>query len=103
MTPPVDGGTAAGDRPPVPQSAAGSTWKPLRLRAFRTLWIAQIVSNIGGWMQTVGAQWLITQESGSAGLIALVQTAASFPVLLLGIPAGALADIVDRRKLLLCR
>ncbi|MFD5060362.1 MULTISPECIES: MFS transporter [unclassified Streptomyces] len=102
MTPPADGGTAAGARPPVPQSAAGSTWKPLRLRAFRTLWIAQIVSNIGGWMQTVGAQWLITQESGSAGLIALVQTAASFPVLLLGIPAGALADIVDRRKLLLC-
>ncbi|MFF9594128.1 MFS transporter [Streptomyces sp. NPDC014646] len=78
-----------------------STWQPLRLRVFRTLWIAQFVSNVGGWMQTVGAQWLITQESGSAGLIALVQTAASLPVLLLGIPAGALADIVDRRKLLL--
>ncbi|MFE4801180.1 MFS transporter [Streptomyces sp. NPDC056708] len=101
MTPPVDGGTAAGSRPPTPQAAAVSTWQPLRLRVFRTLWIAQFVSNIGSWMQTVGAQWLITEESGSAGLIALVQTAASLPVLLLGIPAGALADIVDRRRLLL--
>jgi MFS family permease len=70
------------------------------MRVFRTLWLAQFVSNVGSWMQTVGAQWLITQQSGSAGLVALVQTAASLPVLLLGIPAGALADIVDRRKLL---
>ncbi|MFI9628076.1 MFS transporter [Streptomyces sp. NPDC052042] len=100
MTPPVGGGTTTGAQPPVPYSDV-STWQPLRLRVFRTLWIAQFVSNVGGWMQTVGAQWLITQESGSAGLIALVQTAASLPVLLLGIPAGALADIVDRRKLLL--
>ncbi|WP_335941324.1 MFS transporter [Streptomyces sp. PTD5-9] len=101
MTPPVDGGTAAGAKPPPAGAAPVSTWQPLRLRVFRTLWIAQFVSNVGGWMQTVGAQWLITQESGSAGLIALVQTSASLPVLLLGIPAGALADIIDRRRLLL--
>jgi MFS family permease len=99
MSPPADSGTAA--RPPVPHEAAGSTWQPLHLRVFRILWLAQFVSNIGSWMQTVGAQWLITERSGSAGLVALVQTAASLPVLLLGIPAGALADIVDRRRLLL--
>ncbi|WP_327128809.1 MFS transporter [Streptomyces sp. NBC_01727] len=98
MPPSANGETAAGARPP---STGGSSWAPLHLRVFRTLWLAQFVSNIGGWMQTVGAQWLITQQSGSAALVALVQTAASLPVLLLGIPAGALADIVDRRKLLI--
>ncbi|MFK0106924.1 MFS transporter [Streptomyces sp. NPDC091217] len=100
MTPPANGDTAVSGRPPSPPSGTESPWAPLHLRVFRTLWLAQFVSNVGGWMQTVGAQWLITQQSGSAGLIALVQTAASLPVLLLGIPAGALADIVDRRRLL---
>lgn len=99
MNPPPDSGTAA--RLPTPREEAGSTWQPLRLRVFRALWLAQFVSNIGSWMQTVGAQWLITERSGSAGLVALVQTAASLPVLLLGVPAGALADMVDRRRLLL--
>jgi len=104
MTPPADGGAAAAAQPPTPPSGAstGSSWAPLHLRVFRALWLAQFVSNVGSWMQTVGAQWLITQQTQSAGLVALVQTAASLPVLLLGIPAGALADIVDRRKLLIC-
>ncbi|WP_433273940.1 MFS transporter [Pseudonocardia xinjiangensis] len=85
----------------VGTTVAGSAWQPLHLRVFRALWLAQFVSNIGGWMQTVGAQWLITEQMGSVALIALVQTAASLPVLLLGIPAGVLADIVDRRRQLL--
>ncbi|MFI9272089.1 MFS transporter [Kitasatospora sp. NPDC052896] len=97
-----DGDALPGSRPPVPPPRpAGSSWGPLRRGVFRTLWLAQFVSNIGGWMQTVGAQWLITERSGSAGLVALVPTAASLPILLLGIPAGALADILDRRRLLL--
>ncbi|MCN9244394.1 MFS transporter [Streptomyces sp. RY43-2] len=100
MTPPANGGTAAPAQPPAPPSRPASYWAPLSVPVFRTLWLAQFVSNIGSWMQTVGAQWLITEQRGSPGLIALVQTAASLPVLLLGIPAGALADIVDRRKLL---
>ncbi|WP_067168864.1 MFS transporter [Microtetraspora niveoalba] len=87
--------------PAAPRAEAGSAWRPLALRAFRILWLAQLVSNIGSWMQTVGAQWLISRDSGSAGLVALVQTAISLPVLLLGIPSGVLADIVDRRRLLL--
>ncbi|MEV6057648.1 MFS transporter [Streptomyces sp. NPDC052107] len=101
MTPPANGGSTVTAQPPTPPSGTASSWAPLRIRVFRTLWLAQFVSNVGSWMQTVGAQWLITQQSGSAGQIALVQTAASLPVLILGIPAGALADIVDRRRLLL--
>jgi MFS family permease len=95
------GDSSATASPEQPAPAAASVWQPLALRVFRTLWLAQFVSNVGGWMQTVGAQWLITQQSGAANLVALVQTAASLPVLLFGIWAGALADIVDRRRQLL--
>jgi MFS family permease/quinol monooxygenase YgiN len=59
------------------------------------------VSNLGTWMQNVGAAWMMTTLSASPLLIALVQTATTLPVFLLGVPAGALADLVDRRKLLL--
>jgi MFS family permease len=65
------------------------------------VWIAAITSNIGTWMQSVGAAWLMTSLTPSPLLVALMQTAASLPVFLLGLPAGALADVVDRRKLLL--
>lgn len=74
---------------------------PLRHATFRRLWIAQFTSNVGGWMQTVGAQWLMLSLSGSAAYLAFIQSAASLPVLLFAIPAGALADLVDRRKLLM--
>jgi MFS family permease len=69
--------------------------------AFRWLWIASIASNVGTWMQNVGAAWMMTTLAHSALLVALVQTATNLPVFLLGIPAGAIADIVDRRKLLI--
>ncbi len=59
------------------------------------------MSNIGTWMQNVGAAWLMATLAPSALLVALVQTATNLPVFLLGIPAGAVADIVDRRKLLI--
>lgn len=77
-----------------------SAWAPLRLYPiFRALWIAQFVSNVGTWMQTVGAQWLLIDESPL--LVSLVQTASSLPIVLLALPAGAWADLVDRRRLLL--
>jgi MFS family permease len=69
--------------------------------AFRWLWIASIASNVGTWMQNVGAAWMMATLAPSALLVALVQTATNLPVFLLGIPAGAIADIVDRRKLLI--
>src|SRR6266508_5423854 len=78
-----------------------SPWSPLRQAVFRTVWIASITSNIGTWMQSVGAAWLMTSLTPSPLLVALMQTAASLPIFMLGLPAGALADVVDRRKLLL--
>src|SRR5258708_28150374 len=78
-----------------------SAWSPLRESVFRALWIATVVSNIGTWMQDVGESWLMTSLTPSPVLVALVETAGSLPVVLLALPAGALADIVDRRRLLL--
>lgn len=78
-----------------------SAWSPLRQPLFRALWIAAIASNIGTWMQNVGGVWLMTSLTPSPLLVALMQTATSLPVFLIGLPAGALADIVDRRRLLL--
>lgn len=78
-----------------------SAWAPLRHADFRAMWSAQFASNVGGWMQTVGAQWLMLSLTSSAAYLAFIQTAASLPVLLLAIPAGAVGDLVDRRRLLL--
>jgi len=74
---------------------------PLSFPVFRALWIATIISNIGTWMHDVGAGWLMTSLSPSPLLVALVQAATTLPMFLLALPAGALADIVDRRKMLL--
>src|SRR5438132_12621794 len=79
-----------------------SAWSPLKYRIFRALWIASLVSNIGTCMQNVGGVWLMSSLSPSPFLVAVMQTATSLPVFLVGIPAGALADIVARRRLLLC-
>ena len=84
-----------------PTAPAPSAWAPLRVAAFRTLWIAQLFSLIGTWMQTVAAQWLLVDEPNAPTLVGLVQTAAMLPTLALALPAGALADIVDRRRLLI--
>ncbi|MEU7572503.1 MFS transporter [Micromonospora sp. NPDC049240] len=78
-----------------------SAWAPLRSAAFRSLWLAVLASNIGTWMQTVGAQWLLVDAPGAATLVSLVQTASMLPVLMLALPAGALADTFDRRRLLI--
>ncbi len=86
---------------PPPPGPPPSAWAPLRHNVFRWLWIASVASNIGTWMQNVGASWLMTSLTTSATLIALVQAATSVPAFLLSLPAGALADVVDRRRLLL--
>jgi MFS family permease len=74
---------------------------PLRHRIFRALWVAVLASNVGTWMQTVGAQWLVVREPDAATWVSLVQVATMTPVLLLALPSGALADVLDRRLLLL--
>src|ERR1700674_762169 len=78
-----------------------SAWAPLRQSLFRSLWIASVVSNIGAWMEDVGEAWLMTSQTPSPLLVALLQTAEGLPFFLLALPAGALADIFDRRRLLL--
>ncbi len=76
-------------------------WAPLKVPMFRALWIATIFSNIGTWVHDVGAGWLMASLSPSPLMVSLVQTATTLPMFLLALPAGALSDIVDRRKLLL--
>src|SRR4051812_40453413 len=78
-----------------------SPWAPLRFPVFRALFIAQLASNIGTLMQSVGSAWLMGDLGASPFLIALVPTASMLPVLLVGVPGGALADIFDRRRLLI--
>jgi MFS family permease len=68
---------------------------------FRALWIAGLVSNLGTWMQNVGAAWLMTSLAPTPLFVALVQAASSLPLFLFALPAGALADVVDRRRLLI--
>jgi MFS family permease len=80
---------------------ASGTWQPLVNPVFRALWIAVLFSNIGNWMETVGAQWLLVSQPGNTILVALVQTADTLPVVLLALPAGVLADVFDRRLLLI--
>jgi MFS family permease len=87
-----DGGTAA---------ARVSPWSPFGHPLFAAMWGAQFVSNIGSWMQTVAAQWLMLTLTSSAVYVALVQTAAGLPVVLFAILAGTIGDLVDRRRLLL--
>ncbi len=78
-----------------------STWRPLHLPMFRNLMIADLVSDMGTFMQGVGAAWLMVSQGGGPLLVALTQTASAFPFFLLALPAGALGDIFDRRKLIL--
>jgi MFS family permease len=78
-----------------------AAWTPLQEPLFRSLWFAAVISYSGSWMQNVGAGWLMTQLSVSPLMVSLVQAAAAIPVFLVVLPAGALADMVDRRRLLL--
>jgi len=88
---------------PAPPSATRpvSPWRPLRIPLFRNLLIADLVSDIGSFMQTVGAAWLMTMLTSNTVYIALIQTASALPFFLLALPAGSIGDIVDRRKLIL--
>ena len=87
--------------PGLPGRANGSPWDPLHEPLFRSLWVAAIISYTGTWMQNAGAGWLMTQLTMSPLMVGLVQAATMLPVFLVILPAGALADMVDRRRLLL--
>lgn len=89
---------------PRPHDSPPSTsaWHPLRVALFRNLLIADLVSDIGTFVQTVGAAWLMTTLTTRPAYIALIQTASALPFFLLALPAGSIGDIFDRRKLILC-
>ncbi|MES2712061.1 MAG: MFS transporter [Pseudomonadota bacterium] len=74
---------------------------PLRHPVFRSLWIAGLAANTGLWVQNTGAAWLMTSLAPSPVMVSLVQAASMLPVFLLALPAGALADILDRRRMLI--
>src|ERR1700732_3573966 len=78
-----------------------SLWRPLRTPIFRSLLIADVVSDIGTFMQTVGAAWLMVSLGAGPMYVALTQTASALLFFVFALPAGAIGDIVDRRKLIL--
>ena len=77
-----------------------SPWAPFRQRAFFWLWLGVVVSSVGMWAQTVGAQWLFVSDPNAATIVTLVQTASTLPMMLLALPSGVLADAFDRRWLM---
>ncbi len=81
--------------------SSAPAWTPFRHRAFAVIWAATVVSNIGTWMYNAGSGWLMTTLDADPLMVSLVQVAASLPLFLFALPAGALADIVDRRIFLL--
>src|SRR5277367_3634817 len=89
--------------PPAAQQprAAASAWAPFRHRTFAIIWTATVVSNIGGWMYNVASGWLMTSLDPDPFIVSMVQVANNLPMFLFAIPAGALTDIVDQRRLLI--
>ncbi|HWZ60503.1 MAG TPA: MFS transporter [Gemmatimonadaceae bacterium] len=80
---------------------SASLWRPLRIAAFRNLLIADLIADIGSFMLSVGAAWLMVSLKAGPVYVALTQTATSLPFLVLALPAGATGDMVDHRKLIL--
>jgi MFS family permease len=88
-------------RPRERSLEARGLWSPLRAPTFRNLIIADVLSDIGTFMQSVGAAWLMVSFGAGPMYVALTQTASSLPFFVLALPAGSIGDIVDRRKLIL--
>src|ERR687885_1837364 len=78
-----------------------AAYAPLRHPVFRMLWVATLASNTGLWIQNTGAGWLMTSLAPSPVMVSLVQAASMLPVFLFALPGGALADILDRRRILI--
>jgi MFS family permease len=78
-----------------------SPWLAMHYRVFRLLWIATVASNVGGWMYNAAAGWLMTSLNPNALVVSLVQVASSLPLFMFALPAGALADMIDKRRFIL--
>jgi len=91
----------AAGTPAATAAAAPPAWGALRYPTFRSLWVATLVSNVGGWMYSAASGWLMTTLNPSPLMVSLVQVATSLPLFLFALPAGALADMLDKRRLIL--
>ncbi len=89
------------DTPGATSAKTASFAAPFRHMAFTVIWTATLVSNVGGWMYSAASGWLMTSLDPDPLIVALVQAASTLPIFLLALPAGALADIFDKRKYLL--
>jgi hypothetical protein len=83
------------------RKAPVSAWSPFRYPIFTAIWTATVVSNIGGWMFSAASAWLMTNLNPDPLIVSLVQVATTLPMFLFAIPAGALADILDKRLFLI--
>ncbi|HVZ51204.1 MAG TPA: MFS transporter [Pseudolabrys sp.] len=97
----ADSDAAKGGQPDTSGGRASSPWSPFAHAAFALLWTATVVSNVGTWMYNAGSGWLMTGLNADPFVVSLVQVATSLPMFLFALPAGALADIVDKRRLLI--
>jgi MFS family permease len=96
----ADEQATANGREGTARKPSGSPWSPFRHGTFTVLWTATVVANIGTWMYNAGSGWLMTSLDADPFVVSLVQAATSLPMFLFAVPAGALADIVDKRRLL---
>ncbi len=87
--------------PPAPTKLVHSPWSPFHHRTFAVIWTATVVANVGTWMYSAAAAWLMTSLTTHPLMVSLVQVATSLPMFLFALPAGALADIVDKRRFLI--
>jgi MFS family permease len=78
-----------------------SSWSPFHHRTYAVIWTATVVANIGGWMYSAAAAWLMTSLDANPVMVSLVQVATALPMFLFALPAGALADIIDKRRFLI--
>jgi len=101
MTTPAPPHTAKSGDPERARGPVSSMLRPFRHPLFKTIWIASLIANTGGWMYNAAAGWLMTSLNPSPFMVSLVQVAASLPMFLFALPAGALADILDKRRFIL--
>ena len=85
----------------TPTKPATSPWSPFRHATFTVLWTATVIANVGAWMYSAAAGWLMTSLNPDPFIVSMVQVATTLPMFLFALPAGALADIIDRRKFLI--
>src|ERR1700681_775813 len=87
--------------PAASMGPATSPWSPFRHTTFTVLWTATVVANIGTWMYNAASGWLMTSLNPDPLAVSLVQAATTLPMFLFAVPAGALADIFDKRRFLI--